>query len=294
MIILEIVAYVIGLLGAALGVFRYFHNRIYVKRIYTTKDKKGNDNQDFNKFSVLFENKIRWNLREVPEDIGAWLDEYHENKNTSSIGEYLLITKSKQKVIGFLFFEYSFKTNFMYIAFLGGPQKDDDEENYRDVTTRLVKKCCTILEKELKDCKLIIFEVDDENDVSLEPELQKAAEAKKRIFRRQVKKNASFTRYGAELFEIMIDYYQPPLHRNHDQRIKQDLLIIPLDGRVVPGNTSIRKEQLIEILDFLFFEIYDPLSDDQFLGREYHILLQNEYETLVKETPDIIDLHKLS
>ena len=274
--------------GIIAGVNRIVHNTIRVRRVYKSNDR------DWNDFSQLFEERIRFELREAPEDIGEWLDEYElEKKNDrNSYGEYLLVAKFRRRVIGFLFFEYSFKTNFMYIGFIGG-EKNEGDTNYRSVTTSLVKGCHKILKKEISKCKLIIFEVDDENDQNLTDEQRQDAEAKKRLFGSQVLKKGIRKR-GAKVYEICLDYFQLPLHRNQHKSIKQDLVIVPLNQNVVSEDMTISREYMKEIMDFLFFEVYDPLSEERYLGSEYHTTLTKYYEKFLESAPEKIKLKQLT
>jgi hypothetical protein len=48
--------------------------------------------------------------------------------------------------------------------------------------------------------------------------------------------------------------------------------------------------KLVELLDFLFFETYEPLSTEQFLGEAYHQRLVDEYEKLVGSLPEKVKL----
>jgi len=262
---------------------------VQVRRIYKSTDK------DFEAFCLLFERRIRFDLREDPEDVGEWLDDFeHDKKNHHvSLYECLLVAKFKQKVIGFLFFEYSEKNGFLYIEFLGAKENEGDT-NYREVTTRLVQECYKILKKEKKQCRLIVFEVDDENDQNLNEKQRQRAESKKRLFGRQVLKIKDVKKRGAKVYEICFDYFQPPVHRNRLKDIKQDLAIVPLDWVVISEDMTISKEQLGEILHFLFFEVYDTLSGDRYLGNEYHTTLTKHYNRLLDNAPDKIKLKLLT
>jgi hypothetical protein len=198
-----------------LGIFKWFPNRLHEKRIRNTqKDKK-----DFNKFAELFADDIRPELREAPEDIADWLNEYDKNKKEATLGEYLIITKRENKVTGFIFFEYSFLTNILYVGFLGGAQNLKDG-SYREATGRLAKYCSKLIFKELNQCRLIVFEVDDENDPELIPlgeKLQSKAEGKKKLFGKQTHYLEAWFKKDLKVFEIGIDYRQPPLHRNNNK-----------------------------------------------------------------------------
>ena len=267
------------------GLFKWYKNRIRIYRIRKSDDKH------FDAFCELFEDKIRFALRESPDDVGAWLDEFETDKKDHALPlqEYLLVVLRDQDVIGFLFFEYSVESHYLYIDFLGGMKGIT-----RNVTKRLVNECYKLIRKRMNQCKLILFEVDDETDPDLDEELRRAAAGKKKLFAAQVDGLRKSDRRPARLYEICFDYYQPPLHRQVDHGEKQDLLFVPLKGYPTPENLSISKDQLGDILNFLFFEICAPLAEERYLGEDYNAVLKEYYQKFMTGTPDRVPLKQLT
>jgi hypothetical protein len=289
---LETVGTICAILGFLWGVYALVKSRliktVQIRRIYNTRDK------DFGKFSHLFKQKIRLELRESPEDVGQWLDDFeHDNKYSDPpLREYLLVAKYDQEVVGFLFFEYSFKTQFLYIDFLGA-KGNEGNTDYSELTPPLVKECYKIIKKEMKQCRLILFEVDDEKDPNLTEEQRQDAIAKKRLFGSYILNN-HFKNLSLKAFEICIDYYQPPLHNENRKHIIQNLVIIPLDWGPIAEDKTISKQQLVDIMNFLFFEVYDPLSDDRYLGKDYHLTLTSYFNNIINNVPEKIKLKQLT
>jgi len=292
-LVISIAFGILGITGITAGAILTRIKRRMRKDVTVRRIEKNTDN-DFDDFCDLFKQRIRYELRENPDDVGKWLDDYHESKKNHQLTlyEYLTVAKREGAVIGFMFFEYSVRTKFLYIDFLGA-KDNDGEPCYRRVTPPLVKDCYKRMLKEMPECKLIIFELDDENDSSLTKKQRHDAEVKKDLFGLQLQRNKELRARGAKAYEICIDYHQPPLHRNQQQGIKQDLVIVPLDWPISTGGKTITRAQFGEILRFLFFESYDTLSESRYLGVEYHSILNEYYEKLLESAPDKIPLKPL-
>jgi len=289
----NIIYVLIGVIIPSVGVwlFNLFRNRTRIHRIRNKRDGY------FSQFASLFDNDgrngIRPELREPSDEVGEWLNEYEADKKECTLIPFLLVLIRERKVIGFFYFEFSSLSHCLYIGFLGRDEDRRDEMTDDKVTERFARKFWQLFKKHMAQCELILFEVDDENDPALDWKIRRKAEVKKRLFGRVVGKLTETRKKPTHLYEIGIDYYQPTLVPSRDQGVKQDLLFVPLNGDPAPGDLSISKARLQKILDFLFKESYASLGDN-YLGKDYRAIVEEQYRNIIASTPDRVPLKQLT
>lgn len=285
--ILNLLAIII--ISAFIGVLAYiiadkYFNRIYVKLIRRSTD------HDVNNFIDLYESRIHENIRISPEEIVVWIEEEklaHKQKNSeySEYFHYLYVCKIGKKVAGFLKAMYHSKSKMMFIAYFGINKSMQDAR--RVASLMMLKKLNHLILNKRKDCRAIIFEIEDFQYVGegVSQEEIEQRKARLRLFK-ELSRRAGYTTY-----QVDIDYLQPKMTFDENDTEERMLLLYTPIERMESDKPTINKKIVIDILYFIFMQIYLPtFRHDKVKQQKYHSYLSSLLNKYMISLPEEIAL----
>jgi len=139
---------------------------------------------------------------------------------------------------------------------------------------------------EMKDCKGIVLEV---QAPSPKIDFQENSERKARI--RLFKETAKRLNY--RMYEVGIDYLQPQMEIGSEDEFEEEkmvLLYAPVKD-TVPYNKKISKDKVLEILTFIYLQIYRPtFRHEPEKDYEYQVYLNSLLRDYDSNLPKLISL----
>ena len=248
----EILAIIVGIISTVIGTLTYDFikskkNKIKVKLIKESSDS------DVEGFIELYNKLIDDKIRVETTEIISWIDEDRVLRKINShyYFHYLFVGKLKDKVVSFLKLMYSKNSCFMFIAYLGVDSTVDQAR--QNAGSLLIGKLTQLTKKELINCKAIICEL--EAPISGGDEkLNLERKARIRHFKEMAK------RHNYKFYEIQFDYLQPQMEIPDNYIFSEEQLILlyaPVND-IQPLSQFISKDKLLDILQFLYLEIYRP------------------------------------
>ncbi|MBV6449680.1 MAG: hypothetical protein MHPDNHAH_00392 [Anaerolineales bacterium] len=283
---LELIALVIGIASTVIGtlVYDYIKSRtsIRVKRIKKSSDK------DVEGFIYLYNKLIDESVRIDSAEIIRWVDEDRvlRKLETHNYLHYLLVGKLKGEVVSFLKTMYSRDSRYMFIAYYG--IETENETARKLAAPAMMKSLAKLIRSEMKECKGVICEVE-----APAPGLDYSENQKRKARIKLFKETARRLNY--RLFEIVIEYLQPQMEVDEDsdfQEEKMILLYAPVTDPT-PFNKRIAKEKVMEVLTFIYLQIYRPTfrhdPDKDFAYQSYLNSLLRQYESELPKSISVKD-----
>lgn len=256
--------------GAVVGglitywVYEWYKGRTYVKRISKVDDK------DIDGFLDLYDRLFDESVRLSPEEILRWIEQDRlGGRGKSRIRrDYLLVCKIGDKVVGFLKAIYSYRSRYMFVAYYGVDKRSPQARAI--ASTVLVRALLKLVQRDIKDCQGLVFEVE-----APDPSLAKSENARRKARIRLFKEVAR--RWHYRVYGIGITYLQPEMPTDPGEVAEEtrlELLYLPLGQNVRRG--SLTKAQVINILQFIYLEIYSPsFEGDPGRHEQYQLYLRS-------------------
>lgn len=247
----NIIALIVGIASTVIGAFLYdffrSKTRVKVKLV-----KKSND-RDLEEFVDVYNKLIGENIRIDPTEIIRWVDEDRALRKlkTHSYLHYLFLGKLGGNVVSFLKTMYHKDTHYMFIAYYGIDTSVDRAR--RLAAPAMMESLAKLIKTELKNCKAVICEVEP-----LDPNQSETENTQRKARIRLFKETAR--RMNFAMYEIGVDYWQPQMEIPEDGSFSGErslLLYAPLDDSI-RHNKKISKEKMLDILRFIYLQIYRP------------------------------------
>lgn len=218
-------------------IVKYITKRILIIR----EIKKGTD-KDINSFIELYNNRISQSLRIDVEAILRFVG----REQKTDVTHHLLICKHSGKVVGFMKFMVSKPQKCIFIAYIA-KDKTDSVANEKAVTKMLLRVMRKYFKHKYAD--RIITEIEQGDKGEYNTSLAKIISRYAKAFK--------FTAYF-----IDVPYIQPKMPGEESFVTSEDLMsliyvpIKPLDNNVLSKNS------LIQLIEFIYFEIYGPSCNE--------------------------------
>ena len=181
---------------------------------------------------------------------------------------------------------YELKSKYLFIAYYG--IDTSVEQARRLAAPALMKSMKELIDKEMMDCKAILFEL-EAPDPSLSAKENLERRARIRLFKEVAK------RQNLAAYELKFDYFQPLMEvsRGDEKSVSEECLVlmyIPVRDPV-PIQKNLSKSKVLEALHFIYLEIYRPtFRHDPIQDGTYQTYLNGLLGLYKTELPDTIDL----
>lgn len=255
--------------------------RIRIKQIKSSKDP------DLNGFVDLYNTLIDDDIRIDASEIIRWIDEDRALRKMKShkYYHYLFVGKIDQEVVSFLKVMYCTDSKYLFVAYYGINTTIEQARLF--AAPLMMKTLVRLVQTEIKDCKAVLCEVQKP-----QTQLEQAENDKRKARLRLFKETARILNF--RLFEIDFEYLQPRMEIERDQRQQSEesmiLLYAPIKDEI-PFDRQLPKNKLLEILKFIYLQIYRPTyrhePEKDFIYQSYLNSLLELYEHLL---PDYIPL----
>jgi len=276
-----IIAVIGGIISTVIGTLfvDWIKSRTTVKVKLLTKST----DKDVEGFVELYDKLIDENQRIDPAEIISWIDEDRvlRKLETHNYLHYLFVGKLSGSVVSFLKTMYCKDTQYMFIAYYG---IDTSVERARRLAApAMMKSLANLIKKDLKDCKAVIAEVEPPN-MKIDERENTERRARIRLFKETA------NRLSYPMYEIGIKYLQPQMEIADDEKYLEEesiLLYAPVSDPK-PYNKKIPKEKVLDILRFIYLQIYRPTfrhdPENDFSYQRYLNTLLQHYETTLPDT----------
>ena len=241
---------------------------LYVKEI-----KKPTD-PDIEGFKDLYSVRIKDDMRIEAEEILKFIG----RRDETDVEHHLYICKRKGKVVGFIKFMISNTSKILFIAYIA-VDKNDRVSNSCGMEKMLKK----VAKKQFKKDKVlrIVTEIEQGEKGNYNTPLSKII--------------ARYARaYNHDAFYVDVPYFQPNMPGDDSKATKENcmsLIYVPyykVENKVIP------KTELINIIEFIYFEIYSPCCNELKCDcGGYNLYLTNIIDKYKSDFPDYIDLVRL-
>lgn len=212
------------------------------KRILFVREIKKGTDKDINAFIDLYNNRISQALRIDVEEILKFVG----RRQNSDVTHHLLICKHSSKVVGFIKFMVSKPKKCIFIAYIA-KDKTDPVANEKAVTKMLNKVSRKYFNAKYAD--RIVTEIEQgekgEYNTSLAKIISRYATAYK------------FTAYYMD-----IPYIQPKMPGEESFVTSEDLMSLIYVPLKRLDNNVLSKNSVIQIIEYLYFEIYGPSCNE--------------------------------
>ena len=276
----------LGIATAVIGALIYDYiksrDKVTVKLITKSTDK------DVESFVELYNQLFDESVRIDASEIICWIDEDCALRRIPShtYYHYLLVCKLRGQVVGFIKLMYELKSKYAFIAYYG---IDTSTGKARRVAApALLKSMKQLIDKEMKECKAVLFEL-QAPDPSLDVKENRERRARIRLFKEEAK------RQNFMVYELKFDYFQPLMEVSYEDEdsVSEECLVlmyIPIkDPNPIPKKLSASK--VLEILHFIYLQIYRPtFRHDPIQDGIYQTYLNGLLDLYKTELPDTIDL----
>jgi len=249
--------------------------RIRIKEIKSSKDP------DLNGFLDLYNTLINDEIRIDASEIIRWIDEDQVLRKTKShkYYHYLFVGKLGKEIVSFIKFMYRTDSKYLFIAYYG--VNTNIEQARLFAAPLMMRTLLHLLQKELKDCKAVLCEVQ-------KPQawLDQAENNKRKARLRLFKETARMLNF--RLFEIDFEYLQPEMEIEPNQQPSSEesmiLLYAPIRDEI-PLSRQLPKEKLLEILAFIYLQIYRPTYRNE---PEKDLIYQSYLNSLLELYKDVL------
>jgi hypothetical protein len=219
-----------------LGIYDYYCHRPRPRRITKHKDK------DLEGFFEIYEHLIPDNERESLVEITRFIKENEEDRQNKNLKyeEFFIIAKIRQRVVAFLYFTYYHTTKYAFINYLGVDKQVDNAR--KSASAIIIKKLKSLLNRSLKECKGIIFEIDKPNS-TLTQRQRRRRQARRDRFEHYAQDNE------LKVYELPIEYIQPKLSaKDRTEYSEEDMLLMYVPIANKPIHDKIPKQEMMDIL----------------------------------------------
>jgi|GEM_PF-2613508 len=282
----ELIALIVGVASTVFGTLIYD----YIKQNTSVRVKviKKSSDKDIEGFVDLYNKLINEDIRIDPAEIISWIDEDRALRKvkTHNYLHYLLVGKLSGEVVSFLKVMYCTDSKYLFIAYYG--IDTENEKARRLAAPAMIKGLSKLIMAEMKDCKGIVLEV---QAPSPKIDFQENNERKARI--RLFKETAKRLNY--RMYEVGIDYLQPQMDINSEDEFEEEKMILlyaPVND-TVPYNKKISKDKVLEILNFIYLQIYRPTfrhdPEKDFAYQVYLNSLLRDYEANLPQSISLKD-----
>lgn len=262
-----------------LAIYDYYCHRPRPRRITKPKDK------DLEGFFEIYELLIPYNERESRVEIIRYIKENREDRQNKNLEyeEFFIIAKIRQRVVAFLYFTYYHTTKYAFINYLG---IDKRVTNARKAASRvIIKKLKSLLNRSLRACKGIIFEIDKPNSTLTQRQRRKIQATRDR-FEHYAQDNE------LKVYELPIEYIQPKLSaKDRTQYSEEDMLLMYVPVANKPIHGKIPKQEMMDILKATYIDwygdIYDKVEEHRQKYAEY---MDKFFEYYASSLPDEVQL----
>lgn len=218
-----------------LGIVIY---RFYRSHHLKVKEIKKNLDPDIEGFKTFYNDKIEESIRINPEDILKFVG----RQGTSTIEHHLYICKIKDKIVGFIKFMVSKEHKLIFVAYIAIDKNDP-----------VANKQCAI--KMIKKMKKKYFKPNIASHIVTEIE-----EGGPRPYKTSL--SQVIHRYSKEFncYDFYIDslYIQPQMPGTDTAAVKDKFMSLIYISREALENKIMSKAKFLEIIEFIYFNIYGP------------------------------------
>lgn len=214
------------------------------------------------------------------DDIVRWLNEAKGQTQRERLREDYFVAKRRGRVVGGLYTQYYKKSRLLFVSYLF-VKKDEPKDTGGAISFHLAKYLRKFVDKEIKECGGVLFEVAPVVSEGQEPTKKSGRIRRFRAIARQI---------GSEARQVKIDYLQPKLSLNADKKEKQlALLYISLNG--CQSSDSISRSEVENILKFIYEDLYgDSFIDNEDKNIQYRNYLNQLFQQVISKLPDNIPL----
>jgi hypothetical protein len=237
----------------------------------------------------LYDHRIPDEQRFESADIIRWLREDREQQRLRSDGprDYFLVAKFRKKVCGFSLFHFYGTQSLVFFAYMVAAKGPGTPSR---ISESLISYVAKMIRKEpLIRCKGFVLELEDPRSGTIRSET-KYSLARIRLFCK-LAETCGFT-----LRAVDVPYLQPPLSHSMSSHDAQEQLLLMC---AYPGDNGTRstmpKEELISLLEFIYLELYpEGYSADIEESEQYRRTCQAALERLTAQLPDTVRMLRLS
>lgn len=243
-------------------------------RIITVKEIKNTTDRDIAGFKKLYNKRIHEGLRIEAEEILKFIG----RQNNTTVEHHLCICKNAGKVVGFIKYIVSHPQKCIFVAYIA-----IDNTNSVVSASGVKKMLKHILHKHFNPNKaqIIVTEIEQGEQGQYNTPLAKI-----------IARHAAA--YKMDAFYIDVPYIQPKmpgaeLHVT-DERF-MSLIYIPY---YKPENDFISKEEIIQIIEFVYFDVYGPSCNEVKCDcGAYTLYLKELIKTYKTDYAEYVSLKKL-
>lgn len=266
----------VSILGALvvaiiIAVCKFFINDklIYVKEIKTTKDN------DICEFINLYNKRIDKKYKICSEEILSFIG----NNAGKSIKHHLYICKKFDKTIGFIKFMVSVQQRYIFIAYAAIDENDKAAQKYG--MNALIKN---VIVKHFKKDKIdkIYIEIERGRNGGRTSAYGKLVSRYMKIY----KKNT---------YMFDCDYIQPNMPDDDYDVVSEEIMTLVFVTHYEPSHYTVNKDDLIEVIKTIYFDIYCPSCNDitnccELYYSEYLNRIIKTYESILVDTIRILPI----
>lgn len=249
-------------------VYNFYKDLIYVKEI-----KKATD-RDIESFKDLYNSRIKEGMRIEAEEILEFVD----RQQNDNVEHHLFICKHNKKVVGFIKFMVSKLRKSIFIAYIA-IDKDD----------KVAKECAVkkMINKVLKKY------FNPQNAHLIITEIEQGPKGKYlTAFAKIIARYASD--YKHDTYYVDAPYIQPKMPGEENQITQEDFMSLIYIPYYKVGNDVISKKEFIDIIEFIYYDIYGPSCNEVMCDcNKYNTYLGELIKDYKKDCEEYIDLKKI-
>jgi hypothetical protein len=256
-----------------------FLSPIVVRRVIRPNDP------DLHSALELYEKRLDGDLRFESADIVRWLaDDRNTRGDRARPHDYFVVAKYRHKVKAFALFHYYPLRKTVFLAYMvvdGACQG----LGLNDLSQSLVAWIANFISRDrlLRDCQGLLFEVEDPRKALKAKQLHNIARIQRFCTL------AASQKFSLRAFEI--DYLQPAFHVPEPGGSPEQPLLLLSARLKQPGQSMTLESELIQILDFIYLDLYpEGFSDIQEENESYKAYCRNLHDRVIQNLPSKIQI----
>lgn len=243
-----------------------------IKSFLRVKEIKKTTSSEIEDFINLYNLRIKESLRICAEEIVHFI----EKREGEAVEHHLYVCKKFNQIVGFIKFMYSEQNKYIFIAYVAIDKDDSIARRY--ALKLMLKKLFKKYIKKKKAVK-ILTEIERGANGGYTTALAKVIDRHAKRFKKQC-------------YIVDFDYMQPSMPDDNFGDISEEILSLAYIPIYSLANTRISKNELLEILQSLYFEIYYPSCNHVTSCdcNNYNIYLENIMDLYKSSLPEYINL----
>ena len=243
---------------------------IFLKSVLCVKEIKKGTAPEIEEFINLYNLRIKENLRICAEEILKFI----ERREGESVEHHLYVCKKLSKTVGFIKFMYSEQYKYVFIAYTAIDKEDPVARQY--AFNLMLRK---IYKKYLKKKKATMILTEIERGTNGITGLAK-------LISRHTK------RFNKQSYIFDFDYLQPSMPDDEYGDVNEEILSLVYVPMYTMVNMRMSKNELLSILQTIYFEIYYPSCNEITACdcNDYNLYLDSIMDMYKSVLPEYIDL----